>query len=434
MPENTVMPEHDRARLAGWIRENAATLDTLDPDAPLDDLEPLRDIIGDARVVALGEGCHFVREFTTARRRLLRFLAERCGFTALAFEFGFAEGPALDRWLRGEGGEDDLAALGGTTASGVTGELARWLRRYNATAARPLRFLGIDVPQAGGTLRPALEPVAGYLREVDPDALPFVERALEISDRFAGGSVAAAAPVWAGLDRADQDALTAALGRVVLRARALEPRYVERGGRERYETALRRIEAAWHADYMVGALNGVFTGTGLPLDTSVRDHFMAGSLLWHLDRAEPGERVVLAAHNNHIQKTAVHYDGELFGYVMGHYLAGALGGDYRAIAMTHTADSVPEMNPDGSGEVGFSLVDTAAAPARPGSVEGALLDAGLGSAITLTGLRHAPRAADGDALLGGIRSQSSEMVTPVPEAFDAVLTVPSATTHFTTAF
>jgi erythromycin esterase len=432
MPEN--IENDDRARLAGWIRENAAALDTLDPDAPLDDLEPLRDIIGDARVVALGEGCHFVREFTTARRRILRFLAERCGFTALAFEFGFAEGPALDRWLRGEGEDADLAALGGTTSSGVTGELARWLRRYNRTAGRPLRFLGIDVPQAGGTLRPALEPVAGYLREVDPDALPFAERALEISDRFAGGSVAVAAPRWAGLDRADQDALTAALGRLVLRSRALEPRYVERGGRERYDTALRRIEAAWHADYMVGALNGVFTGTGIPLDTSVRDRYMADSLLWQLDRAEPDARIVLAAHNNHIQKTPVHYDGEPFAYVMGHYLAGALGGDYRVIAMTHTAGSVPEMDTDGSGEVGFSIVETPLAPPGPGSDEGALVDAGLGSGITLTDLRGAPRAADGSVLPGSVRSQSAEMVTPVPEAFDAVLTVPTATTHFTTAF
>ncbi|XVQ08869.1 erythromycin esterase family protein [Spirillospora sp. CA-255316] len=432
MPEN--IENDDRARLSGWIRENAAALDTLDPDAPLDDLEPLRDIIGDARVVALGEGCHFVREFTTARRRILRFLAERCGFTALAFEFGFAEAPALDRWLRGEGEEAGLAALGGTTSSGVTGELARWLRRYNAAGGHPLRFLGIDVPQAGGTLRPALEPVAGYLREVDPDAVPYVERALEISDRFAGGSVAVAAPRWAELDRADQDALSALLGRVVLRCRALEPAYVERGGRERYETALRRIEAAWHADYMVGALNGVFTGTGLPLDTSVRDRYMADSLLWQLERAAPDDRIVVAAHNNHIQKTPVRYDGELWAYVMGHYLAGALGGDYRVIAMTHTADSVPEMDPDGSGEVGFSIVETPMDPPGPGSVEGALIDAGLGSGITLTDLRGTPRAADGSALPGSIRSQSAEMVTPVPEAFDAVLTAPTATTHFTTAF
>jgi len=185
---------------------------------------------------------------------------------------------------------------------------------------------------------------------------------------------------------------------------------------------------------MLGAMHGIFTGTGLPLDASVRDRNMADTLLWHLERAEPGTRIALAAHNTHIQKTPVSYDGEPFAYVMGHYLAEALGGGHHAIAMTHTAGGVPEMNPDGTGEVGFSIVDTPMPPPGPGSVEGALLDAGLGSRITLTGLRDAPRAADGSALLRAIRSQSAEVVTPVPEAFDSVLTVPEATAHVTTAF
>lgn len=61
------------------------------PDGPLDDLEVLREIVGDARVVAVGEGAHFVEEFSRARQRVLRFLAERCGFTVFAMEFGFSE-------------------------------------------------------------------------------------------------------------------------------------------------------------------------------------------------------------------------------------------------------------------------------------------------------------------------------------------------------
>ncbi|MEV5428192.1 hypothetical protein [Streptomyces sp. NPDC052701] len=75
-----------------WLRDHAVPLTRLDPEAPLDDLEPLRGIIGDARVVAIGEHSHFIGEFALMRRRILRFLAERCGFTALAFEYGFSEG------------------------------------------------------------------------------------------------------------------------------------------------------------------------------------------------------------------------------------------------------------------------------------------------------------------------------------------------------
>ncbi|WP_033280830.1 hypothetical protein [Streptomyces sp. NRRL F-525] len=77
---------------ADRLRGHAVPLTHLDPEAPLDDLEPLRDLIGDARVVAVGEHSHFVGELALLRRRVLRFLVERCGFTILAFEYGFSEG------------------------------------------------------------------------------------------------------------------------------------------------------------------------------------------------------------------------------------------------------------------------------------------------------------------------------------------------------
>ena len=44
---------------------------------------------------------------------------------------------------------------------------------------------------------------------------------------------------------------------------------------------------------------------------SVREIFMADSVRWHLRRAAPGTRIVLAAHNNHIQKTPLSFDGVL---------------------------------------------------------------------------------------------------------------------------
>ncbi|MFI7294424.1 hypothetical protein [Streptomyces sp. NPDC050121] len=94
-----------------WMREHTTLLTTIDPAAGLDDLEPLRRIVGDARVVAIGEGAHFVEELSTVRQRVMRFLA---------------------------------------------GGLMAWLREQNATSGNPLRFVGVDVPEAGGALRPVL--------------------------------------------------------------------------------------------------------------------------------------------------------------------------------------------------------------------------------------------------------------------------------------
>ncbi|MEU3400462.1 erythromycin esterase family protein [Streptomyces filamentosus] len=181
-----------------WLRAHAVPLDHLDPAAPLDDLEPLRGVLGDARVVAVGEHSHFIEEFGTLRRRLLRFLVERCGFTVLAFEYGFCEALPLDAWVRGEGADDDLAALLATAVPIGLREPVRYLRRHNRTAATPVRFAGTDVPAAGGSLLPALAPVADHLRRTDPEALPAVRAALALAASFAGDSAATAAPAWPG--------------------------------------------------------------------------------------------------------------------------------------------------------------------------------------------------------------------------------------------
>ena len=418
---------------AHWLREHATTFDGLDPDLPLDDLEPLREIIGDARVVGIGEGAHFVSEFTLLRQRVLRFLAERCGFTVLAFEFGFSEGYALDDWLRGAGDAADLSGLSGTTAAGANQGLARWLRAYNA-GAHPLRFAGLDVPIAGGSLRPALEPVVDYLRLVDPELAPVAQRALDAADRFAGTSVASAAPKWAELETAEQDALTASLSRVLLRLRALEPRYVERSDQQSYDRARRHLEAAWHTDYMFGAMRDVFAGGGMPGDTTVRELYLAESLQWHLERLEPGARVVLAAHNNHLQRTPIHFGGQLLALPMGLHLQRALGDDYRPLAVTHTADHVPEMYPDGAGELGYTIADASLKAPEPGSVEAGLLAAGRADEHVAVDLRRARRELPVEALPDRIRAQSEYLHTAVAEAFDGVLVTPTVTTDDTIGF
>ena len=89
----------DRAvDLAGWIREHGLALSALDLAAPLDELEPVRRLVGEARVVAIGESSHHVREFFQVRHRLLRFLVERCGFTVYALEAPFTAGRGLADW------------------------------------------------------------------------------------------------------------------------------------------------------------------------------------------------------------------------------------------------------------------------------------------------------------------------------------------------
>ncbi|MFD2765450.1 erythromycin esterase family protein [Micromonospora eburnea] len=422
------VPSH-HTPFVDWLRGHAVPLTHLDPSAPLDDLEPLREVIGNARVVAIGENSHFITEFSLMRQRILRFLVERCGFTVLAFEYGFSEGFPLDTWAQGEGTDHDLPAqLAAAIPVGVD-EPLRWIRRHNATADVPVRFAGIDIPAAGGSLLPALAPVADYLRQVDPETLPAIQAAMRIADSFAGASAAAAAPAWTRLTAAEQDALSAILMRLLIRFRAVAPLYVSRGDQHSYDIAVRRLEAACHADYSFRAMADLFAGTGLTADTSARDVYMAGSVLWHLERLEPGTRIVLAAHNAHIQKTPVSFDGHLTGLPMGQHLHNFLGDDYVALALSSIAGHTADMRPDENARFGFAIDNNELPPPEPGSIEAAFADAGLG--LSIADLRQARTGAAGDIEPfpgpDRIRIQSAYVHTPVLDAFDGILNTPTST-------
>ncbi len=260
---------------------------------------------------------------------------------------------------------------------------------------------------------------------------------MQISDAFlagadsgadsGAGSGAAAAPAWARLPADRQDALSAALARLGLRIGAIRPLAEARTGAHRTAVAERLLAGACTVDYMFRAMNALFTGTNSTADLSVRDLYMAQTLAWHLEQAGPGARFVLAAHNNHVQKTPAVFDGTMAALPMGQHLARMLGGTYVAIGLTHTDDHVPEMRPDAAAPVGFTLETTHLPAPRPGTIEAALAGAGLTAAPTLTNLRQAPTHSDGRPLLDGIRTQSAVMDTSLGHAFAAVISTPTAT-------
>ncbi|MEV4573774.1 erythromycin esterase family protein [Nonomuraea jabiensis] len=178
------------------------------------------------------------------------------------------------------------------------------------------------------------------------------------------------------------------------------------------------------ADYGFRAMAGLYAGNGLTADTSARDVYMAGSVLWHLERLEPGTRVVLAAHNAHIQTVPISFDGHLTGLPMGQHLRHVLGDEYFALALTSITGRTADMRPDENARFGFAIDDTALEAPEPGSVEAAFADADLG--LSAADLRRARR----EAVAPGpdrIRIQSAYLHTPVLDAFDGVLNAPTST-------
>ena len=422
---------NDKRSFAEWVADHAITTRSLDPQAPLDDLEPLGELIGDARVVGIGESAHYVSEFYQLRHRLLRFLAERCGFTVYAPEAPFTQARAIDAWIQGGPGTVEEVA-----AAGVALDLGRcrefhdhlsWMRAHNHTAPRGLRLVGTDVPGSGGSPLPALEQVAGYLRRFDPDVFPLAERAADLVGRYHDPATFTALGRYATLDHAAQDALTATLSRLLARMESMAAWQASQHRSREHATALWHLRGAWHLDH----LHRDVAGRGLPLADAARDAFMAESVLRLLEDGPPDLRVVVASHNIHLQKTTIAGDDAFGHFPQGYHLAQALGEDYLAIAATSNRGRTAQIQPDPEHPRGFQIQDLPLPPGADGSLEAALVTQGP---LAIADLRAASTAVGDAESFRRLRMEGYFTDVPVFDAFDAVAYIPhTSCTDYVTA-
>ncbi|HUP18578.1 MAG TPA: erythromycin esterase family protein, partial [Gemmatimonadota bacterium] len=123
----------DTAAVRAWIRDHAIALTATEPGNGFADLQPLRQIVGDARIVALGEATHGTREFFQLKHRMLEFLVSEMDFNIFAIEASLTEALDVNRYvLSGEG--DPARALAGmyfwTWDTEEVLALIRWMREY----------------------------------------------------------------------------------------------------------------------------------------------------------------------------------------------------------------------------------------------------------------------------------------------------------------
>jgi erythromycin esterase-like protein len=62
---------------------------------------PLKSVIGDARIVGIGEVIHTAHEHTELKVRVFEFLVREMGFTAFAMESGLTDGKLVYDYVLG---------------------------------------------------------------------------------------------------------------------------------------------------------------------------------------------------------------------------------------------------------------------------------------------------------------------------------------------
>ncbi|MCH7872711.1 MAG: erythromycin esterase family protein [Planctomycetes bacterium] len=72
------------AAVTRWVKANAVKLDTVEAGHGFADMQPIKAMVGSARIVGLGEATHGTREFFQLKHRMVEFLVEEMGFTIFA--------------------------------------------------------------------------------------------------------------------------------------------------------------------------------------------------------------------------------------------------------------------------------------------------------------------------------------------------------------
>ena len=337
--------------ISDWIRANAIALNRVEAGHGFADLQRLGKLVGNARIVSLGEATHGTREFFQLKHRLLEYLVAEHEFTLFGIEANYPECLRVNDYvLNGTG--DPAAALAGTHFWTWDTEevlaLIEWMRDWNRSRARKIKFYGFDMQFSTEAALGVLD----YLERVAPGLAERVEAELwplcndTSADRFHG------------LPNATREAACDCIRRIV-QMFALE--------RERW-TAL-TSESDWH----LARLNALVvhqSAQARSLNLS-RDVAMAENVANLLELEGPNSKAVLWAHNGHAVRQSPYRMGDQVLANMGSRLDELFGSQHRVISFAFNQGSFQAQEP------GRGLVRHSVGPAHDGSLDRMLAETGM---------------------------------------------------------
>ena len=292
--QKTHLTEEDKRGLEKYIYP----LQSCEPNSTsFDDLEVLSELVGDSKVIALGEVTHGSSEIFKMKDRIVRYLATNEDFDIFSIEAGMPESYKLNEYI--VDGESNAREL----ISGMifwiwnTYEMlnvVEWMRNFNQDEPK-ITYTGFDMQSYNGAITTLKEAFSGD-REVG-SLLENINIGLD--------SVLTYTPT----SHAKIEETTSSSIKVELEELKY---YIE-------ESAFETQEKSWLLQNIT--IINQFLGQGT---YSWRERCMADNILW-INRLNPLSRMIVWAHNSHIKKS---------GGSMGKYLKDSLGDDYVTVGFT----------------------------------------------------------------------------------------------------
>lgn len=267
-----------------------------------DDYDELLELVGDRRMVLLGEATHGTREFYRMRAEITRRLIEEKGFDAVAVEADWPDAYRLNRYVRGVS-TDDTAVDAFSDFSRFPRWMWRnvevlrfitWLREHNQQAGvdHGAGFYGLDLY----SLYRSADEVVRYLDAYDPEGADLARRRYALLDhvgdaQYYGYTVALG----------QRESCAAAVAHQLELLHERSPLYLATDGplvEDEYFFAERNAHVVKNAEAYYRGMFSRRVNTWNLRDTHMHETLLA--LEKHLGREDRPSRIVVWAHNSHL--------------------------------------------------------------------------------------------------------------------------------------
>jgi erythromycin esterase len=305
-PSSEADPETIPQEVVSWLQANAHPFSTAEAGKGLVDLEFLREMVGNARVVSLGEATHGTREFFQMKHRVLEFLVEEMGFNTFAIEATLPESNRVNDYVHTGEGDPEVLLSGlyfWTWNTREVLDMILWMREHNQDpgSGPSVSFLGFDMQYPGM----AIHEVITFLETVDPTAatLATAKYACMLSfsngpQGFAGGQAR-----YGDQTPGYRDACLPDLQAVYDSLLAHRDEYQAASSLPAFDLVERNARVVIQYEDMASSRT-----------PGARDLYMAENAIWALERGGPDGKIVLWAHNGHVANNPTYGTGQSMGY------------------------------------------------------------------------------------------------------------------------
>ncbi len=337
--ENSVQPIQNN--IVNSIESQAKRLKTIEPSKPFDDLKPLKNMIGSAQYVGLGENTHGSSEIFTMKFRLVKYLVTEMGFTNFGMEEDWGNGLKLNEYIQtGKGNPREFLKLLYPTDEIIA--MIEWMKDYNADPInkKKIQFIGLDLKTMDQSV---FNKVTDYVKQHRPDIRAEVEENYKELSSYTGSiqEYMQLAPEIKEKYKANAEKVVQLLNDEN-----------EQANTERVSSELIWVKETANA---IEKFTTMLLPNDYPSIVKLHDQYLADHAMWAQETF--GGKTMVWAHNIHIAKGII--DEKLYPNVAGQFLKERVDNNYVSIGSTTTEGKFTlysEYNPSTGGKIATDTI------------------------------------------------------------------------------